>query len=160
MCDTSPGSPIYMGYNVSEAPGAMQWSSSGKKVRMLTGAKPMRGMAKLFCMRTWEKFYLVLEREKKREKDQNSSQREVYVMVEGCVVHRLRGQWEKSWQWDINRNVLNVQLIEVGLQASIFSKISATWYNLLFQNTLGWERGTEQVLCALACVKVTGEIKG
>lgn len=78
---------------------------------MLRGAKAESGMAKLLYMRTGGK-YLVLE----REKDQNGNQTK-RSFCDGGRVHRTlvkRPMRKISAVRHLqNRNVLNVQLIEV-----------------------------------------------
>lgn len=95
-----------MDYNVSEAPGVMQWNSSGKKVGVLTGANEMREVAKFLCMRIWENFDFILEREEKNKKDRKGgrTKREAYVRVEV----RKSGMWmkwpaRKPYHWDNER---------------------------------------------------------
>lgn len=79
---------------------------------MLRGAKAVSGMAKLLYMRTGGKFYLVLEREK--DQDGNQTKRSFW---DGGRVHRTlvkRPMRKISAVRHLqNRNVLNVQLIEV-----------------------------------------------
>lgn len=91
-----------MDYNGSEDPGAMQWNSSGKNVRVLTGAKAMRGVAKFLCMRTWERFNLVLEKEEKRKNKSEKWQDKKRSLFDGRKMSGTWAKWlmKKPYQWD------------------------------------------------------------
>lgn len=161
--------PLYVDYNGSEDPGAMQWNSSGKNVRVLTGAKAMRGVAKFLCMRTWENFNLVLEKEEKRKINQKGgrTKREAYAIGERWVVHGWNGLW-KNLTDEMNKRDFRTRMFEnqflVVWSSSTHRLLFSVKFLLfdivfLFKITLKWEKGTGCMGYAPACVNVTAEIK-